>query len=744
MILRETGVITLALMMLLGKGYSMNIKVPGQYPDREYGHCVLGNGIDLLYVDWSGAMTFKDQINGIFGYWYKTDRKQAPRHDPLPLLRVKYCLVSEAGPIEIASSRQSFNPETATLVSQIKGGPFEFTVTTFLTQEHLLVLNFRFKKFPEKGAIYFALDDNRVTYTRKLVDRLSEPVRYSVNNGRILAEFENRTMCPFKGVGVMEVVGDGKIEAFDRVPRPYFGSSHDKNDPITHEALVFPYLTSGVLIRTGNLKPGDQITCYTCLVDNIDDPDYLAKATKIMDSAKSATYKTVKQEHEDFWRAYMKKTEISVTPDINYQYKLSQYLLKAVQYPNGAMIPSSVYPNNHGCLVYWDALFDQMGFLRSNHLNEARKIAEFWLLGLDRAGENARKLGARGAYYGWAVGYDGIDPAASGANQVHYNGDIALSCWLFYEYALDTDYLRKIFPVMKETIDFLISAYVETCPDGIRVKPCETLDESSQERVGDTWTTALIIIGIENIKKAAGLINEPVDTQAYCRVQKGLMASLKKNCDAGVLYSHAGRGDLNAGSVLSMLFLGKYTPENTNWKKTYHAYLSSVIEDAGIGWGHSSRMRCSIFPWAELMTAVFLAQRNDARAAQHIKRAMGATNSFGGFAEYIWAHGLISRQWYVSAHGTFLWAISEMLVSARENDIILFPGIAPEWKNLSFEGLALPGNIRISAVMKQGRISMVSLTNESGQDAVRTIRYGNRKKTVRIPAGQTIRISSLT
>ncbi|MCM8764915.1 MAG: hypothetical protein NC830_06130, partial [Candidatus Omnitrophica bacterium] len=59
------------------------IKVPGNFPEREYSHCLLGNGVDLLYVDWSGAMSFKDQINGIFGYWYKLDRKGSVSWDPL-------------------------------------------------------------------------------------------------------------------------------------------------------------------------------------------------------------------------------------------------------------------------------------------------------------------------------------------------------------------------------------------------------------------------------------------------------------------------------------------------------------------------------------------------------------------------------------------------------------------------------------------------------------------------------------
>jgi len=641
----------------------MEIQVPGRYPDREYAHCLLGNGVDLLYVDWSGAMTFKDQINGIFGYWYKLDRKPAPQSDPLPLLRVKYCLVSEAGPIEIASSRQSFDPETATLVSEIEGGPFAFTVTSFLTNDSLFALSFKFTKFPKTGAMYFALDDNRVTYTRKLVDALSEPVRYSVGKGRIYARFADRREYPFEGLGVMEVTGPGKgerIEAIDKVSKPLFGSAPDKSDGAVAQSPVFPYLTSGALIKAVNVEPGTELTCYTCLIDNMDCPDYEARAEDVVRQAVKTGYQETREKHSAQWRSYMGGAGVSINPDIDYQHKLSRYVLKAVQHPTGAMVPSPVFPNNHGCLVYWDAMYDQMGFLRNGRLDESEKIATLWIRGLKQARENAREVGKAGAFFGWTVDFQGNDPFSSRVNQVHYNGDVALSCWLHYRYTRDNAYLKAAFPVMKEAIDFLIDAYVEDDAGQMRVKPCETLDESAYERGGDTWTTSLIIAGITHLIEAADILSLAIDRQCYESVRTGLLAALERNCENGILYSHDGKGDLNVGSILSLIVLEDMKPAGIDDIKTYEKYIDSVIETSGVGWGHSSRMRCEIFPWAELIAAVFLAQRGDPRSAEHLDRAMSATNSFGGFAEYLWAHGAISRQWYVSAHSTFLWALSEM------------------------------------------------------------------------------------
>jgi hypothetical protein len=715
----------------------MKIQVPGRYPDREYGHCLLGNGVDVLYVDWSGAMTFKDHIGGIFGYWYKLDRKAAPQQDPLPLLRVKYCLVSEAGPIEIASSQQSFDPETATLTSEIKGGPFEFTVTSFLTNDHLFVMNLKFDAFPKGGSVYFALDDNRTTYTGKLVETLSEPVRYSVEDGRILARFADKRECPFQGIGVMQVVGPGEgetIEAIDNVSRPSYGSQADKSDTAAKRSPLFPYLTSGTLIKVAETRAKSEVTCYTCLVDDVD-----GSAEGVVRQAVRTGYQAVWQKHADGWREYMGTANIGGHPEIDYQYKLSRYVLKAIQYPTGAMVPSPVFPNNHGCLVYWDAMYDQIGFLRNGNAAESEKIARLWIRGLPFARKNAQSICKEGAFFGWTVDFQGNDPFASRVNQVHYNGDIALSCWLHYFYTRDLAYLKSAFPVIKEAIDFLIDAYVEEIAGQMRVRECETLDESAYERTGDTWTTSLIITGIDHIIEAADALSEAIDRDEYLRVRSGLMNALKSNCTNGILHSNAEMGDLNVGSILSLIILGGAKPDEINDTKTYERYLENVMETSGVGWGHSSRMRCEIFPWAELIATAFLAQRGDnARTEEHIERAMHTTNSFGGFAEYLWAHGAISRQWYASAHSTFLWALSEMMVTTRGDEILIFPGTPPDWHTLSFRDIVQPGNIRVSAEMKDGKVSCVTLTNADKEDVVRTIRWKGVEKSVSLPAGQKV------
>lgn len=690
------------------------IKVPGNFPEREYGHCVLGNGVDLLYVDWSGSMSFKDQINGIFGYWYKLDRKNSPYGDPVPLLRVKYCLVSGAGPVEIATSTQDFDPSTAVLSSSITAEPFRFIVKSFLTQNHLFVLEFKFQEFPEDGEICFALDDNRITYTRKYVDRLSNPVRYSTNGKRIIAEYQQTGTCKFSGIGVMDVITTDKGET-----------------EISNQGRNFPYLASNIFIRLKGLKNGSTVYCVTCVMDDMDSQDYREKVFQTVEEFRKKTYKEIFKNHTTFWQNYMNKSEVNISHDIDYLYKTSMYLLKAVQFPTGAIIPSSVFPNNHGCLVYWDAFFDEMGFLRNNKFTEAKKIAEFWLLGLEKARKNAKSLGFQGAYYGWATDFYGYDQRALSTNQVHFNGDISLCCWKYFQYTGDIEYLKRAFPVIKETIDFLISGYIEENNGVMQVKPCESLDESPYNRTSDTWTSCVIIKGIESIINAADILGEKIELETYKKIHKGLTSAIERNCKDGILFSHKDFGSLNTGSILSLIMLDGI--KNADYMKTFNRYVDDTQEQIGLGWGHSSRMRCLIFPWAELIAAVFLSKQENPDAYYHIDRAIKATNSFGGIAEYIWIHGLISRQWYVSAHGTFLWAIAEMLAYSDFEKIVLFSGLPDDLikDGVSFKNISIQGNALVSCRVKKDEIS-VSIINQGDKELKKYLYFRGNKVQINL------------
>ncbi|MCX7705007.1 MAG: hypothetical protein N2115_01950 [bacterium] len=680
--------------------------------------------MDLLYIDWSGAMSFKDQINGNFAYWYKLDRKAAQKADPLPLLRVKYYLISPWGPVEIDDSTQFFNPETGILTSKISGQPFFFTVRSFLTNNHLLVLEFCFQKFPEGGSICFALDDNRITYTGKLVHSISNPVEYSIKNKMIKADYSHSGKYSFKGTGLLDVIApvNAVIKLYDK--------KVDKNAPF------FPYLASNAFIQVKEIKRGEKIYCLACLIDSSDCPSYEKIAFETIRNFKKQTFQKIYGLHKETWVKITKSSEIGISKDIDYLYKLSIYLLHAVQFrKTGAIIPSALFPNNHGCLVYWDVLFDQIGLLRTNHIDQARKIAEFWLLGLEKARENARKLGADGAYYGWSTDFYGYDPEALKVNQIHFNGDIALSCWKYYEYTKDKKILQNVFPVMKETIDFLISYWIERYSSGLRVKSCESLDESSYERTSDTWTTSLIIKGIDNIFSASDILGKNININFYRTVRDGLMKSLEMNVKDGILFSHKDFGDLNVGSILALIILENI--KGVNKLKTFRRFVGDVKEEAGLGWGHSSRMRCRIFPWSEFIAAIFLARNRHCLAQDFLENGIKATNSFGGFAEYIWIHGLISRNWYVSAHGTFLWAITEMLISSENQHIYLFPGFKDNIisEKISFKNILLEDNIYASCRIKKNRIQL-SLYNPGDSAIIKTIHFRNKGQCLKIEPGK--------
>ncbi|OQB75546.1 MAG: hypothetical protein BWX89_00019 [candidate division TA06 bacterium ADurb.Bin131] len=202
---------------------------------------------------------------------------------------------------------------------------------------------------------------------------------------------------------------------------------------------------------------------------------------------------------------------------------------------------------------------------------------------------------------------------------------------------------------------------------------------------------------------------------------------------------------MNTGSILALIMLDGI--KNVDYGKTFNRYVDDTQEQIGLGWGHSSRMRCLIFPWAEMIAAVFLSKQGNPDAYHHIDRAIKATNSFGGIAEYIWIHGLISRQWYVSAHGTFLWAIAEMLAYSDSEKIVLFSGFPDDLikDGVSFKNIAIQDNALVSCRVKKNEI-FVSIINQGDKELKKFLYFRGNKVQINLRPDEeknfTLRVKS--
>lgn len=78
----------------------------------------------------------------------------------------------------------------------------------------------------------------------------------------------------------------------------------------------------------------------------------------------------------------------------------------------------------------------------------------------------------------------------------------------------------------------------------------------------------------------------------------------------------------------------------------------------------------------------------------------------------------------------FTAGVAEMLVQSHDEEIVLLPGILPEWKDGEITGLIVRGGAGISLSWKEGKLIYIEIKGEP--EAEFRLRYGSRKWTVQL------------
>jgi len=681
----------------------------------------LGNGVDGVLVDWTGSMSFKDHFNGVFCYWHKIGRYPTKKDnynlwsswaDPVPIVRSGYILRGEESRYEIESSKQEFDPRQAILHTIARATDYELEIETYLTSDHLLIEHYLIKKVPSKGRreMVFFLNDPRVSYTGLHIEKLD--VEYANVGNQVFARYGNENFTGGARMWVEKIRGGFKVKADAQ-------------------------LKLGGEITLGQLSAGDEFVKYLCVVDNMDSENYMDFLNAIYTKARRRGFKNVRELHIEEWRKYNQASDIRLEDKfVEDMYHLSLYLLRAMQHPEKGFIPTNFFPTNHGGRTYWDSWYSHQALLYANRVEEAEKLALFWRRILPISRKYARIWGvSKGARFGWSVTPEGESPDLS-CTQFHNNGVVALTAWEQYEYTGDKRVLEKLYPVIKEAVEFLVDTVVEEKESLAMIKPIESLDETFP-RENCTWTLALILKGIEILTKANRLLGYETDFHLI-ELSHKLQRGLELNKVGGILYPYKPSKDrlphLNVGSILPFWLF----PELYN-KETVDAYLEDAKELDGLGWGKGSRMRCRIFPWAETIAAATLAKGGDYRAYEHLVKAISCTNSYGGIPEYLWFPYQVSRQWYLAAHATFIIALRNIFVTEKNNKICLLQALPEEWQDVEIKNFRLKGGLLLSLQIKAGIIKRLILQNTSSQEIEREILVGRvspKQITIKIGAGE--------
>jgi len=655
---------------------------------------VLSNGVDFCQVDITGSCAFKDHIKGYGSFWYKKGRPN--QSDPIALTRPYYAFKSDRGRVEAGDFSQNFDPLTGRLHTKISMYQLEMLIETFLTDDHTLIEKYKIlKSTGKKGELLFFLLFYNHSYTGK---------PYS-----IIPQSEKNLTCFLKDGIPAFLYQYGEKEDLFR------GQGMMGIRKIVGNPWIVPFQEGKYLLRitVDRLRKGNDFARIITLVDDRDAADWKRECERIHAFYMTARWRDVESNNIRAWKQFSERSSFTCDePDITDQFDTSLYVCKASLHPNGSSVSALAHPNSHGMGTYWDIWYVHSALLRTNRLEEAGKIINFWQKVFPdgkRFAKNYYKV--RGARFEWTYKYNGTPHGHS--EQVHSNILPGLMVWEHYLYTQDRELLKQNYRIILESVLFLIDYAMRKDSRGkYFLRELISSDESDTKKRNELLTAIGIKKGIQIARLAAGVLGEKVPDDildAEKPIEK-ILNSLKKN---GIFLL-----DENADTgTWATIWAYIHFPDSKVFPKALDYALEGCREPYGLGIGMTSRMRCATFPWVEGIFAWAMARNGDRRAYEYLRMTNRYTNFYGGMPEYVWLHGEPSRDWFVAAHGVFLTVLCELIVVMKGDTLEVLPlGVESlPWKSVKVERFRVENGILVSFEFNRDSIELILHNDASGE-----------------------------
>lgn len=426
----------------------------GCFPERPYYPLLAANGTDAILLTPGGFpddpnwMCYSMQLPFRISLgWYKTARKDygyshkfyGPSGYGTSVALAGFTTMPTIGKdrnLGIRDPKQFFDPKKRVLTStysinESRGTtPAEIKVTSFMTDEHLLVEHYEVLREPESG-IRFGF-------------RLNTPFSSDLHELRVHPEkiehekIENGIAFTYKYSS--PEIYDGMAAAWVDTP----GCEYEKENGCLN--TVFSPVVS----------KGNTITRYTAVVDSDDISDFRGEIKRLSQKTITKGYETILAEHVDNSKKYFTNFSISLpNKDLEYIYNYSHYVLDVTQNKETGFMPMGILPGNWNNAMFWDSWFASMAWLGSNKIDNAKKISLFYKGKLQEAVAVAKKLNRAGARYAWTTNRAHFELNPENVQQFHNNAVIALQALQVYNSTGDKEFLNEIIDLVEQALLFL-------------------------------------------------------------------------------------------------------------------------------------------------------------------------------------------------------------------------------------------------------------------------------------------------
>lgn len=462
---------------------------------------------------------------------------------------------------------------------------------------------------------------------------------------------------------------------------------------------------------------------FLLLMDNQEASNYLEEAIKLARVIKKDGYQRVLQKHLKDWQRFWSRSYINLPDkDLVSIWKTCLYHIRSST--TKWSIPTGILETHWWGKFFFDEIFAYLALVSSNHIKLAERVPKFRLQTLSKALEMTKGAGAR---YPWESTEQGDEASPPGPwrNEVHLMAIIALECWTHYLYTQDLEFLRQIYPVIKECAEYLRQWHVyELSEDKAVIGACTDLDEALFPVRNPLYTLSGTIHTLRTASQASQILGIDEDLRSIWReLARKLKNTLPCDGEKYIPFEGASHQSLGClGIVFPFCLLSPQDPivrntifdfmnrcrTLTGWRPSSQKdfYLKSII-------GEKMEEKES-WIWNSAWLATCLARMEEGELLHQVfEKIKPLTDAFGSLSEVKTSKQTL-HHWFVTAAGSYVYALNEALVQSSPEEIRILPAVPRKWDEISFK-LSCQGNVKVEMNLCKGRIRQLGLSSSLKQ-----------------------------
>ena len=442
-------------------------------------------------------------------------------------------------------------------------------------------------------------------------------------------------------------------------------------------------------------------------------------------------------EHKALYEKYFSTADIKTGDEkLDYEFKLSRYLIKAHQHPESGIVTLGMLPNHWlgAASCSWDEEFAHEAQLTTGNFAESQHFTKQYKR---QAPEGYRILSERGipglSFSGWntlAGEFCGHRPIEEWITTFKpmFAAYSVLSIYSEWKYDPDFD-AAEYRKICEDVITFVLYTLVKRGEDGLYyLTDVKDGMETGVMVSVDTSTTLFFA-------RAFMAVGEMYGIREYSQIGKSMVETLEGNRRPDGLLASA-RGSAYTASHIEFY---RYTHK---LGLTDPALLPKALAELETPWGFDSQISTEEtrhWPWYDSWAARdFTVAKMPSLAAKRIRHLTYGSSSLGAMPEQIRLDGMGIGYYYTSPHALLVSAVCEAFAVMGDGELLICYGFDEEFPDVSARDVHVEGGLSVSVKITGGTLSSLAVKNDTGMDIRQKISINPLIKSNGVPEYITV------